>query len=295
MHGLPTTAVESCPMCGSWRRKPYASKDGGGYARCRNCATVYADPRLADEVVVRRLEEFAPAEGPDRDSPDSFRAAVEAEAWKLELVESLPVAGRRLLDVGTGSGAFPAAAARAGYDAEGHDLAPAVAAAAEKRFGLPVHTGDVADLDGPYHVITMWDTLEHCVSPPGMLRTCARLLAPGGYVVILSPHSAGVSARLLRGRWWVYGPTDHIVMFSTTALGHALAGAGLRPVILRTRQLAPPYPPETADPSRPLMRAHRWVDHHPRVQSTLTRLGLGDWIYAVAGRPAPAVAPCASR
>jgi 2-polyprenyl-3-methyl-5-hydroxy-6-metoxy-1,4-benzoquinol methylase len=275
-------------MCGSYRRKPYAQKDGGRYVRCRSCATVYADARLTDEALMGRLCEFAP--DPDI-SPEARRAEVAAEAWKVELVEALPLPGRRLLDVGCGTGGFVAAAAEAGFEAEGHDLAPAVAEAAAKRHGFPVHTGPLADLPGPYDVVTLWDTLEHCVSPPAVLADVAGLLAPGGWVVILSPNAAGISARLLRGRWWVFGPTDHLVMFSIPALTQALARAGLRPVALRTRQLAPPYRPEEADPARPLMRLHAVLNRHDGFQALLTRTGLGDWIFAAAGRPAPRALP----
>lgn len=270
-------------MCGSYRRKHFAAKDGGRYVRCRTCATVYADPRPSDEALMRRLCEFAP--GTDL-SPEARRAEAAAEAWKVELVESLPVPGRRLLDVGCGAGGFLAAAAEAGFEPEGHDLAPAVAEAAAKRHGYPVHTGPLAEVPGPYDVVTLWDTLEHCVSPPSVLADVAGLLAPGGWVVILSPHVAGLSARLLRGRWWVFGPTDHLVMFSMSALTQAIARAGLRPVVVRTRQLAPPYRPEEADPARALMRVHAVCNRHNGFQAWLTRSGLGDWIFAAAGRSA---------
>jgi 2-polyprenyl-3-methyl-5-hydroxy-6-metoxy-1,4-benzoquinol methylase len=282
------TPVPSCPMCGSFRRAPYARKHGGSYARCRTCGTVYSDPRPSDETLLSRLNDFAPTvDSPDPGIVDP--AEVESQLWKVELVEALPLPGRRLLDVGCGSGSFVAAAAKAGFQAEGHDLAPKVAEAASRHYGLPVHTGPVHELTGQWDVITMWDTLEHVVSPPAVLRHVARLLGPGGYVVILSPNSGGLSARLLRGKWWVYGPADHIVMFSLSALGTALAQAGLRTVTLTTRQLSPPFPPEQMDESRMAMRLFTRANESIQLHTSLRRLGLGDWIFAAAGKPAE---PC---
>ena len=281
---IPRTKVSACPMCGSFRRLPYARVDDGAYARCRACGTVYADPRPADAILVRRLDEFAP--DTSGDSPESLRAAVEAEQWKLDIVRPIQPTGR-LLDVGCGSGALVAAAAEAGYDAEGHDLGPAVAAAASARWGRPVHTGELGDLDreASYDVVTLWDTLEHAVRPGALLADVARLLSPGGAVVVLSPNSAGLSARLLRGRWWAYGPNDHLVMFSGAALVDALRDVGLEPDVITTRQLAPPYPPEEADPDRPAMRVWRRLDRNVPLQHWLSRRGLGDWMLAVARRP----------
>jgi SAM-dependent methyltransferase len=271
-------------MCGSYRRYRFARLAAGDYARCRACGTVFADPRPADPVLVRRLDEFAP--DPSTDTPAGLAALVDAERWKLDIVTPVvrPGRGVRLLDVGCGNGAFVAAAAAAGYAAEGHDLAPKVAAAAAARWSLPVHTGPLADLAaaGAYHVVTLWDTLEHAVSPPALVADVARLLAPGGAVVVLSPHSAGVSAHVRRGRWWAFGPHDHLVLFSGDALAAALRDAGLVVDVNTTRQLSPPYPPEDADPTRPLMRLHDLVARRDAVQRWLVARGLGDWILAIA-------------
>lgn len=269
-------------MCGSYRRYRYAQ--GGDYVRCRRCATVFADPRPSDAVLVSRLDEFAP--DTTGDTPDALEAMIDGERWKLDLVEPAAPAPGRLLDVGCGSGAFVAAAARAGYDAEGHDLAPKVAAAAAARWSLPVHGGELRDLAaeraGAYDVVTLWDALEHAVSPPALLADVARLLAPGGRVVVLSPNSNGVSARTRRGRWWAFGPNDHLVLFSGDALTGALRDAGLVLDVVTTRSLSPPYPPEDADPRRPLMRVHRVVAGRDAVQRLLVARGLGDWILAIA-------------
>ena len=273
-------------MCGSFRRYRFARLPAGDYARCRSCGTVYADPRPADAVLVSRLDEFAP--DPSADTPAALAALVDAERWKLDVVEPVvaPAGGTRLLDVGCGNGAFVAAAHRAGYAAEGHDLAPKVAAAASARWSLPVHTGPLADLDAAdaFDVVTLWDTLEHAVAPRALLADVARLLRPGGAVVLLSPHSAGLSARLRRGRWWAFGPHDHLVLFSGDALASALRDAGLVVDVNTTRQLSPPYPPEDADPRRPLMRLHGLVARRDAVQRGLVARGLGDWILAIAYR-----------
>ena len=49
--------------------------------------------------------------------------------------------------------------------------------------------------------------------------------------------------------------------------------------------MAPPSPPETADPTTWAMRLHHRVDSSSGFQRVLTRTGLGDWILAGAGLP----------
>jgi len=278
-----TVPVRACPMCGSFRRLRFVEKDGGRYMRCRSCATIYSDPRPNDDVLLSRLNDFAP---PPLDG-DGRAGAVAAEQWKLDLLAGLPLPGPRLLDVGAGTGAFVAAAAAAGYEAEGQDLAPAVAAAARRDFDVHVHGVPVRELEGVYDLVTVWDTLEHVTDPPGLLRDVARLLVPGGHLVALSPHADGLSGRILKGRWWVFGPADHLVMFSVAALTQAIELAGLKAGRVFTRQLAPPYPPHAADPDRAAMRLFHWLDRRPRAQAFLVDHDLGDWILATAGKRTP--------
>ena len=274
-----TSPVPTCPMCGSPRRARFCSREGGTYVACRACRTRYVDPRPRDDWLQVRLEEFAPPPGGESATwPDT----VSAERWKVDLLEAYHPPGKRVLDVGSGTGAFVEAVIEAGYEGEGYDLSPGVAAAAQRDHGVTVHSGPLAALDRDYDVVTLWDTLEHAPSPPQLLADCVRLLVPGGHLIVQSPHGHGLSARLLRGRWWVLGPADHLVMFSPGALGAALAGAGLEVLALYTRQLSPPYAPHEADPARPGMRLFHQLTGRELVERVLTRLDLGDWVFAVA-------------
>lgn len=230
------------------------------------------------EWTIERLDELAVADGPPRWHEDPVE-----EKWKLALLQTIPhrTAGR-LLDVGAGSGAFVAAASRHGYEAEGHDLSKRAADAAAKRFGVTVHSTALDQLEGGYDLITMWDTLEHCADPISVLNAVSALLAPGGVVVVFSPNPLGLSGRLLGTRWWVFGPSDHLVLFSRKSLERAFAELGLRTIVSDTRHLAPPYPPERAGDHRVALRLFAMGD--PLLRPLLRKAGLGDWTFVAARR-----------
>lgn len=190
----------------------------------------------------------------------------------------------RLLDLGAGQGAFVAAAHRAGLDALGLELVEGTV-----RFDdAEVLVGDVLTLELParsWDVVTMWDTVEHLRDPLAVVRRALELLRPDGILIIETPNERGLSARLRGGGWWVFGPADHLVMFSPPTLRALVERAGGRVVVTETRRLCWWNDGATETPipwyGRLLERAGR----HPRFKSALVRLNLGDWVWMVA-RPA---------
>ena len=99
-------------------------------------------------------------------------------------------AGRRLLDVGVGTGLLVHLARQAGWDAAGVDLCAEAAARAAREFGVAVAVGEflAADLPGGYDAITMADVVEHSRDPRAFLARARTLLAPGGVLYVGVPN-----------------------------------------------------------------------------------------------------------
>ncbi|MBO0767722.1 MAG: methyltransferase domain-containing protein [Solirubrobacterales bacterium] len=95
---------------------------------------------------------------------------------------------------------------------------------------------DPSSLDGlsaDYDVVLAGDVFEHLVQPEDVLTRVARLLKPGGQVIISLPHVAHADVRmmLLQGRW-DYGPwglmdRTHLRWFTLKTIQSMLAHAGL--------------------------------------------------------------------
>jgi 2-polyprenyl-6-hydroxyphenyl methylase/3-demethylubiquinone-9 3-methyltransferase len=104
-----------------------------------------------------------------------------------------PFEGLRLLDIGCGGGLLSEPMARLGFDVTGVD-------ASERNIGTArAHAGEmglsiayrvataealVAEGAGPFDVILNMEVIEHVADPGPYLRDCARLLAPGGLMVV---------------------------------------------------------------------------------------------------------------
>jgi SAM-dependent methyltransferase len=143
------------------------------------------------------------------------------------LLRLIPQRGR-LLDVGCACGYLLLAAQRLGFVAQG--LEPSVWAAeyARREFGLSVWQGLLQDAPfdpASFDVIVLADTIEHLEDPRTAVGVLRRWLAPGGYLLLLTPDIGSAVARLLGVHWWGL-LDDHYFYFNRGTLRQLLESEG---------------------------------------------------------------------
>jgi 2-polyprenyl-3-methyl-5-hydroxy-6-metoxy-1,4-benzoquinol methylase len=144
--------------------------------------------------------------------------------------------GRRLLDVGCGSGDFLARMRDRGWSVVGVEPDPVAAEGARQR-GLDVHDGMLADAaftDDSFDAIVLSHVIEHVHDPIALLRECGRALRPGGTLVLFTPNLTSVGHRRFGADWRGLEPPRHLHIFSAGALGACVARVGLAVSEVRT-------------------------------------------------------------
>ena len=105
----------------------------------------------------------------------------------------VPFEGLRLLDIGCGGGLLAEPMSRLGFsvtavDASDRNIGTAKAHAAEQGLVIDYQAGTAEGLEaqgaGSFDVILNMEVIEHVADPGDYLRTCARLLAPGGLMIV---------------------------------------------------------------------------------------------------------------
>lgn len=114
---------------------------------------------------------------------------------RLDWIDGIaPLKGLRVLDVGCGGGILADAMARKGADVLGIDLAEKSLKVAQLH-ALEAGTPHIAyrqvaaealadEMPGAFDVVTCMEMLEHVPDPAAIVRACAQLAKPGGWVFL---------------------------------------------------------------------------------------------------------------
>ena len=127
------------------------------------------------------------------DMDSEFRPLHMINPLRLDWIDGIsPVAGQRALDVGCGGGILADSMARRGADVLGIDLSTKALKVAQLH-ALEAQTRNVAyrevsaealaaEAPGSFDVVTCMEMLEHVPDPASVVRACAALVKPGGWV-----------------------------------------------------------------------------------------------------------------
>lgn len=230
------TPSRPCPACGGARAAPLFGKDGHDIVECRACGTAYVaqDPATIDFQALYGESYYTG--GSDAVFADyvgqeaARRAQARRKLWLLRhLPPRLPRSGR-LLDVGCAAGFF-LAEAKAFYEVQGVELSAWSSAHARDRLGLPVVTGTLQQAALPnahFDIVTLWDVIEHVPEPVPLLTEAARVLAPGGRLVLTTGDWGSAYARERGAAWHLMTPPWHLSFFTRRSMALAGQRAGLR-------------------------------------------------------------------
>jgi ubiquinone/menaquinone biosynthesis C-methylase UbiE len=124
---------------------------------------------------------------PKLSSDDTFWEHIERYRFAARYAK-----GRDVLDIACGEGYGSAALMRAGASSViGVDVSEAACAHARARHGVDARVGDAEAIplgSGAVDAVVSFETIEHVGHPDLFLQECARVLRPGGLLVISTPN-----------------------------------------------------------------------------------------------------------
>lgn len=156
----------------------------------------------------------------------------EADA-EVRFLQNVPQG--RLLDVGCGSGEWLLSMRSLGWRVEGLDFDESAVAAARQR-GLEARHGSLEEQNFPgdsFDAITLAHVIEHVPDPVRTVAECARILKPGGKMVVATPNNSSLGHRFFRQNWRGLEPPRHLHIFSPESLRRTLGLAGFQTVLIR--------------------------------------------------------------
>lgn len=237
--GLPI--FQRCPVCQGALSPSRIVVPEGPLLECPNCGQLVSGCNAAQYEAALQMWNTAHGTSPQ---PRAVRRYREVVSRRLRKAEQLlgQRKGMTLLDVGCSSGALLAIAQDMGFEVRGVEPAHEAAQTAI-RAGFSVHEGYLSDARYPndqFDVITLFEIVEHLQDPIEVIAECARILKPGGILVVNTPNAHSWSAATLGGQWEgfsLFGLGGHISFFSPRSMGELAKRTGLAVEWIETRNV----------------------------------------------------------
>jgi len=143
----------------------------------------------ADPLEIQKFSELAHRWW---DPTSEFRPLHEINPLRLEWINArVPLAGKKVCDVGCGGGILAESIAKKGATVTGIDLSEKALKVADLhslesgikvRYELIAAEELAAREAGQYDVVTCMEMLEHVPDPAAIVQACAKLVKPGGHI-----------------------------------------------------------------------------------------------------------------
>jgi SAM-dependent methyltransferase len=238
------TSAATCPFCGQAGEHAFFATDRNreitrarfDYARCGTCGTFFIaePPRDLGRYYEGDYYHFDAAGEPLwRGNEQRMRSA----SYRIGLVRE-QVSPGHLIEIGSGTGAFAAAAKGAGFDVSAIEMDERCCRYLSEREGIRAIRSDrpleaLAPLPRA-RAVAMWHVLEHLSNPGAVFEALAEKLEPGGVMAIGVPNPSSLQFRLLRARWAHLDAPRHLCLIPPAALIGKGERLGLRNVAITT-------------------------------------------------------------
>ncbi|MBI1860033.1 MAG: class I SAM-dependent methyltransferase [Deltaproteobacteria bacterium] len=244
--------------------------------QCRRCDLVYLNPRVESRIA---LAGYSSAQDETFVAQNAERIRTFKNSLKsiLQVTDLKASPQTHVLDVGCAGGAFPKAAVDLGLSATGIEPSGWLCQFARKNYGVNVLSGTLTEhcsgtqstlASKSFHLVTLWDVIEHVPDPALVLRQCRQLLRNEGYLVVNYPDYGSVVTRLL-GWSWPFFLSVHLYYFTRATMTRLLRQNGFDPVLIRPHW-------QTLKLSYVIQRASALVPPLKFLSRVLDKLGLGD-------------------
>lgn len=222
--------LSHCPLCHSSDQTSFLSgkdyflsKEEFEILECRNCGFRYTSPiPEADKLgAYYKSEDYVSHSDTRKGFVNSVYHYIKHYSLrrKFNLIEKL--GGKAgLLDIGCGSGAFPAYMQSKGFRVkaiEPDEKARANAISEYKVDALP-EEAITHFTENSFDVITMWHVLEHVYTLHERMEQIQKLLTPEGYLIIAVPNCNSWEAKYYGEYWAAYDLPRHLYHFTQSSL-----------------------------------------------------------------------------
>ena len=257
-QGFLGTPGTGCPVCGYLLSVPVLVKNGYTIVRCKKCDVWHVSPIPSAESLSTLYEDPNYFSGSGDSGYFNYmglrKVLIPKSRRRLGVINSLMPRGR-LLDFGCAAGYFLEVAQADDWQIAGVELSPRMAESAARALHIPIAPSLSALPEGDFHVITLWEVIEHLPQPVAELQHLHDRLRPGGLLMLSTPNAGHWQAVREPEGWNGYCPPSHLLFFTQQTLEDALRRAGFERIAVHKVAPLPPLPGWLRRMSTPLQHS----------------------------------------
>ena len=245
---------KTCPLCdskniaGFLKAKDHLlTKEEFGIWKCSSCGFIFTQGIPVSEEIGRYYQ------SQDYISHSDTRKGLMNRIYhvsrslmlmKKHCMVKKAATGKKLLDIGTGTGYFPGYMKKKGYQVTGVEIDPKAREFAMGEFGIRIFSPDDflgRKIPGKFEVITLWHVLEHLDNFDLYIERMLEQLEPGGSLVIALPNCSSYDAKHYKETWAGYDVPRHLWHFTPSTLNLLAEKHGLKVDRMKRLPLDPFY------------------------------------------------------
>jgi len=229
----------TCPSCGAQSFSTYLtvkdhflSKEDFKLELCSSCSLLFTNPRPSLEHIGEyyKSEEYVSHSSTKKGLVNRVYGWVRSYTLKkkISLLKQL-TNGKRLLDIGAGTGHFLSRAKESGYTVLGLEPDEDARKVAMSENGIELK--DLSLLHGlseSFDIISMWHVLEHVYNLQTDLEKIVSLVNQNGVLIIAVPNYTSFDAQYYKEYWAAYDVPRHLYHFSPKSIIPLVESKGLK-------------------------------------------------------------------
>lgn len=185
--------------------------------KCKNCKFIYLNPRIKQKIIDKSYS-FSK----DRKFISQNQNRIKTFKNTLSLISNqIDFSNKKILDIGSGGGAFLKACKDRNITAEGIEPNKWLVNYSKKKYGINISTKNLNKVNKTFHIVSLFDVLEHIPNIKLAINKIYKLVKKDGFLIINVPDHNSLARKILKKNWPFY-LTVHLHYFDKKSLSKLL-------------------------------------------------------------------------
>ena len=218
--------LRPCIICNSKNLESWAKLDYLEAKKCRDCGMISVNPHLNNEGLSKVYNDYFSSRLDEKESFEKRKIMYKIDFnWITKFIDH-----GKILDVGCSGGQFLSIFDPKKWDRQGVEIDKNTAIFAKKEYDIPVKIGYFPEIsfEEKFDLVVIRGVIEHFSDPISVLKKCAEVLKPNGYLFITAtPVGNSFAFSVYREKWYLFSPLGHIHFFTVDLLTRVLKTFGM--------------------------------------------------------------------